>query len=58
VVRGGADETLSLVWKDDGNSAHHIAAIWSASLAAGGLALAGPAHQLVVDDRSWELGVL
>ena len=54
----GADGTLSLVWKNDGNSDHHTVALWSASVSADGLALVGPDHRLVVDDQPWELGVI
>lgn len=49
-----ADGKLFLYFKNDGNRVGQHTAIWGQPLAPDGLSVAGPAVELIHDDKSWE----
>jgi beta-xylosidase len=52
------DGTAYLLWKSDGNAVGRTTVLWGARLSADGLALAGPAVELLAQDASWEAPVI
>jgi xylan 1,4-beta-xylosidase len=50
--------TPYLIWKEDGNSQRKPTPIWAQPLSEDLLHLRGEKHQLIVNDASWEAGVV
>jgi beta-xylosidase len=52
------DGRAYLLWKSDDNALRRPTSLWAAPLRSDGLALVGPAYQLLVQDAAWEAPVI